>query len=76
MRLTGAFAGGALGIASLIFILPSIDSITGISLLLAAGTALSGVVLDRKSAHQLFRYPDGARVLLDRAAGIQRRHFA
>lgn len=41
MRLTGAFAGGALGIASLIFILPSIDSITGISLLLAAGTALS-----------------------------------
>jgi multidrug resistance protein MdtO len=41
MRLTGAFAGGTLGIACLVLLLPSIDSITGISLLLATGTALS-----------------------------------
>ena len=41
MRLSGAFVGGALGIASLVFILPSIDSVTGISLLIAAGTAFS-----------------------------------
>jgi multidrug resistance protein MdtO len=40
-RLAGAFVGGALGIASLIFILPSIDSITEISLLVATGTAFS-----------------------------------
>lgn len=40
-RLTGAFVGGALGIASLVFIVPSIDSITWISLLIAAGTFFS-----------------------------------
>jgi len=38
-RLAGAFVGGALGIASLIFLLPSIYSIAGFSLLIAAGTA-------------------------------------
>ena len=41
MRLSGAFVGGALGIASLVFILPSIDSVTGISLVIAPGTAFS-----------------------------------
>ena len=41
LRLTGAFVGGAMGIASIVWILPSIDSITGITLLLAAGTTFS-----------------------------------
>ena len=41
LRLTGAFVGGVMGIASIVWILPSVDSITGISVLLAAGTAFS-----------------------------------
>jgi len=40
-RIAGAFFGGALGIASLVFILPNIDSIAWISLVIAAGTIFS-----------------------------------
>ena len=40
-RLAGAAAGGALGIAALVFIVPSIDSIAWISLVIAVGTYFS-----------------------------------
>ena len=40
-RFMGSLAGGVLGIGSLIFLVPSLDGITGISLVIAVGTALS-----------------------------------
>ena len=40
-RLMGSLVGGALGIAALAFLVPLTDSITSISLLIAAGTLLS-----------------------------------
>ncbi len=39
LRLTGACAGGLMGLAAVIYLIPEMDSIVGLSLLIAAGTA-------------------------------------
>jgi multidrug resistance protein MdtO len=39
LRLTGACVGGLMGLASVLFLIPQMDSIVGLSLLIAAGTA-------------------------------------
>jgi multidrug resistance protein MdtO len=39
LRLTGACVGGLMGLASVLFLVPQMDSIVGLSLLIAAGTA-------------------------------------
>jgi len=39
LRLTGACVGGLMGLASVLYLIPQMDSIVGLSLLIAAGTA-------------------------------------
>jgi multidrug resistance protein MdtO len=39
LRLTGACVGGLMGLASILYIVPRLDSIVGLTLLVAAGTA-------------------------------------
>jgi uncharacterized membrane protein YccC len=40
LRLTGACVGGLMGLAAVIYIVPHLDTIVGLSLLIAAGTAI------------------------------------
>jgi uncharacterized membrane protein YccC len=44
LRLTGVCVGGVLGLAAIIYIVPKLDSIVGLLLLVAAGTACCGWV--------------------------------
>ncbi len=44
LRLTGVFAGGLMGLGAIIYIVPQLDRIDGLSLLIAAGTACSAWV--------------------------------
>ena len=44
LRLTGAGVGGLMGLAAIIYLVPQIDTIVGLSLLVAAGTACCGWV--------------------------------
>src|SRR5260221_11109379 len=39
LRLTGACVGGLMGLAAILYLIPQMDSIVGLSLLIAAGTA-------------------------------------
>ncbi|HUB66481.1 MAG TPA: FUSC family protein [Candidatus Methylacidiphilales bacterium] len=39
LRLTGVFVGGLMGLVSILYIVPQLDTITGLLLLVAAGTA-------------------------------------
>jgi multidrug resistance protein MdtO len=44
LRLTGVCVGGLMGLAAVVYIVPQLDSIVGLSLLIAAGTACCGYV--------------------------------
>ena len=44
LRLTGVCVGGLMGLAAVIYVVPQLDSIVGLSLLVAAGTACCGWV--------------------------------
>ena len=44
LRLTGVYAGGLMGLAAVIYIVPNLDTIVGLLLLVAAGTACCGWV--------------------------------
>lgn len=74
LRITGALAGGALGVGAQIFVLPHLDSIGGFTLLFAAVTVLADCYLP--PAPLILRGSARTGVLHRQPRGIQNTDFA